>query len=38
MNIMGKEVGDCRMPLDVMSDAGHEALKQTLIRYGLVKA
>lgn len=37
MNLMGKEVGDCRMPLDVMSDSGREALKQVLIRYGLVK-
>ena len=37
MNLMGKEVGDCRMPLDVMSDAGRESLKQVLIRYGLVQ-
>lgn len=37
MNLMGKDVGDCRMPLDRMSDEGHEALKQVLINYGLIK-
>ncbi len=37
MNIMGMEVGDPRMPLDVMTDAGHDALKEVLVRYGLVK-
>ncbi len=37
MNLMGMEVGDCRMPLDTMSDAGHAALKDVLVRYGLVK-
>ncbi len=36
MNLMGMEVGDCRMPLCEMSDAGLEALRQTLGRYGLI--
>lgn len=38
MNLMGKEVGDCRMPLDVMSDEGREALRKILVKYDLIKA
>ena len=37
MNIMGKEVGDPRMPLDVMSEAGHAKLEQVLRDFDLIK-
>ncbi len=37
MNLMGLDVGPCRLPLYPMTDAAREALKQELIRNGLVK-
>ena len=37
MNLMGKEVGDCRMPLDVMSDEQLAKLKAVLARFDLIK-
>lgn len=36
MNLMGREVGDCRMPLDIMSDADREKLRAVLVKYGLI--
>jgi 4-hydroxy-tetrahydrodipicolinate synthase len=38
MNMMGMAVGECRLPLCEMSDAGLEALRLTLVRFGLVPA
>lgn len=37
MNMMGMDVGDCRLPLYKMTDAAREALRNTLIKHGLVK-
>ncbi len=37
MNLMGMEVGDCRLPLCGMEDTAREALRQVLRRHGLVK-
>lgn len=36
-NIMGYEVGECRLPLIKMSDIAHEALKAEMAKVGLVK-
>ena len=36
-NIMGYEVGECRLPLIKMSDSAHEALKAEMVKVGLVK-
>lgn len=36
-NIMGYEVGECRLPLIKMSDSAHEALKAEMAKVGLVK-
>ena len=35
-NIMGYEVGECRLPLIKMSDSAHEALKAEMAKVGLV--
>ena len=35
MNMMGKEVGPLRMPLTEMEEANKEALKKTMIEFGL---
>ena len=37
MNMMGMDVGDCRLPLYRMSDAARATLRNTLARHGLVK-
>ena len=37
MNMMGMDVGDCRLPLYSMTDAARETLRNTLARHGLVK-
>ena len=37
MNMMGMEVGPCRMPLSKMSDAAKATLRATLTRHGLLK-
>ena len=37
MNMMGMDVGDCRLPLYRMNDAARETLRNTLARHGLVK-
>lgn len=36
-NIMGYEVGECRLPLIKMSDSAHKALKAEMAKVGLVK-
>jgi 4-hydroxy-tetrahydrodipicolinate synthase len=36
MNLMGMEVGKCRMPLVDMSEKNYNVLKQTLQNYGLI--
>lgn len=36
-NIMGYEVGECRLPLIKMSDSAHEALKAEMAKVGLLK-
>ncbi len=36
MNLMGKDVGECRLPLVKMEDKKIEALKKVLEKYGLV--
>lgn len=36
MNLMGLEVGDCRMPLAPMSDKNLAVLKKALAEYGLI--
>ena len=36
-NIMGYEVGECRLPLIKMIDSAHEALKAEMAKVGLVK-
>jgi len=37
MNMMGMEVGPCRMPLSEMSGAGKATLRATLTRHRLLK-
>ncbi len=37
MNMMGLDVGECRMPLTTMEEGAKEKLRQLLIEYGLVK-
>lgn len=37
MNLMGINVGKCRMPLVDMSDSNLEVLKKALVNYGLLK-
>jgi len=37
MNMMGMDVGDCRLPLFRMTDTARETLRNTLARHGLVK-
>ncbi|MEE1137059.1 MAG: 4-hydroxy-tetrahydrodipicolinate synthase [Acutalibacteraceae bacterium] len=37
MNMMGMDVGDCRLPLYRMADVARETLRNTLARHGLVK-
>ena len=37
MNMMGMDVGDCRLPLYRMTDSARETLRNTLARHGLVK-
>ncbi len=37
MNMMGMNVGNCRLPLYQMTEPAKEALRKTLARYGLVK-
>jgi len=36
MNLMGMEVGKCRLPLTDMTEKNFEILKQTLKDYGLI--
>lgn len=36
MNLMGMEVGDCRLPLYKMTDSAREALRACLAKYNLV--
>lgn len=36
MNMMGMDVGDCRLPLYRMTDSAREALRATLAKHGLV--
>ena len=36
MNMMGMDVGDCRLPLYRMTDAARETLRATLAKHGLV--
>lgn len=36
MNMMGMDVGDCRLPLYKMTDAAREALRACLAKHGLV--
>ncbi len=36
MNMMGMNVGDCRLPLYRMTDSAREALRATLAKHGLV--
>lgn len=36
MNMMGMDVGDCRLPLYRMSDDAREALRKSLAKHGLV--
>ena len=38
MNLLGMDVGDCRLPLCGMSDAGLAGLRAELAGYGLLKA
>ena len=37
MNMMGMDVGDCRLPLYRMNDAARETLRNTHARHGLEK-
>ena len=37
MNMMGMEVGECRLPLYQMTDAAKEVLRNSLIKHGLIK-
>jgi 4-hydroxy-tetrahydrodipicolinate synthase len=36
MNMMGFDVGPCRLPLVDMSDNGMDQLRKALIEYGLI--
>ncbi|WP_444442244.1 4-hydroxy-tetrahydrodipicolinate synthase [Pseudoruminococcus massiliensis] len=36
MNMFGFNCGDCRLPLTAISESGHEALRKTLVEYGLI--
>jgi 4-hydroxy-tetrahydrodipicolinate synthase len=36
MNLMGMNVGDCRMPLVEISEKGFEILRNSLVQYGLI--
>lgn len=36
MNIMGRDVGECRMPLAPLSEKDHKTMKETLKKYGLI--
>lgn len=38
LNLMGRNVGPCRMPLAEMDDASLEKLKASLVRHGLIEA
>ncbi len=38
MNMCGFNCGPCRMPLTSMSEAGEKALRECLIKYGIIKA
>ena len=37
MNMMGMNVGNCRLPLYTMTDSAKEHLRKVLVKYGLVK-
>lgn len=37
MNMMGMNVGNCRLPLYSMTDSAKEHLRKVLVKYGLVK-
>jgi len=37
MNMCGFNCGPCRMPLTSMSEAGEKALRDCLVRYGIIK-
>lgn len=37
MNMMGMNVGNCRLPLYSMTDSAKEQLRKVLVKYGLVK-
>lgn len=37
MNLMGLNVGECRMPLYKMSDNDIQTLKNSLVAHGLIK-
>lgn len=37
MNMMGMDVGECRLPLCGMTDAGREALAAVLKKHGLIR-
>ncbi len=36
MNVMGFDVGDCRLPLTTMSEAAHNQLREVLKKYQLI--
>jgi len=36
LNLMGYNVGQCRLPLTTIDDSLHESLKQEMIRFGIV--
>ena len=36
MNMMGMDVGECRLPLYKLSDSARETLRKTLIKHGLI--
>jgi len=38
LNLMGFEVGACRLPLTAIDEILHENLKQEMTRYGLLGA
>ena len=38
MNMCGFNCGPCRMPLTSMSEAGEKALRECLVKYGILKA
>ena len=37
MNLMGMDVGECRLPLCGMTDAGRQALTAVLKKHGLMQ-